>query len=265
VTRRHLRRCCLHTIEQVKNAALCATGGNAKAARALVLGQPFQPVGNFLVLVAQHGAVAKAGLADLVSGSGFLANHERMEGTTGKCDTGAPLQDCIHGYPLTGRCMAHSPRGTCRRDGLNAFFQAPPSEDRLGHTHLAIHPLETAVLFGHVLYLSNQRCIHSTEFGPPIIKTGAAHPMLPTQLRDWRAALCLFQNAPSRQILVQSPAGQCMTCASLNRAVFIKNLLRYLAEKILLLNTTKFGGITRRLAQRRSRHKLNATKFKSCQ
>ena len=33
-----------------------------------------------------------------------------------------------------------------------------------------------------------------------------------------------------------------MTCASLNRAVFIKNLLRYLAEKILLLNTTNFRG-----------------------
>ncbi|AGI69480.1 hypothetical protein OAN307_c40680 [Octadecabacter antarcticus 307] len=33
-----------------------------------------------------------------------------------------------------------------------------------------------------------------------------------------------------------------MTCASLNRAIFIKNLLRYLAEKILLLNTTNFRG-----------------------
>jgi hypothetical protein len=136
--------------------------------------------------------------------------------------------------------MAHSPRGTRRRDGLNAFFQAPPSADRLGHTHLDIHPLEPPVLFGHVLHLSNQRCIQSAEFGPPFIKTGAAHPMLPTQIRDRRAALCLLQNAPSRQISVQSPAGQCMICASPNRAVFIENLLRYLAEKILLLNTTKF-------------------------
>ncbi len=47
---------------------------------------------------------------------------------------------------------------------------------------------------------------------------------------------------PSWQIALQSPAGQCMICASLNRAVFIKNLLRYLAEKILLLNTTNFRG-----------------------
>ncbi|MFT5799787.1 MAG: hypothetical protein ACI84R_003867, partial [Candidatus Azotimanducaceae bacterium] len=31
-------------------------------------------------------------------------------------------------------------------------------------------------------------------------------------------------------------------CASLYRAVFIKNLLSYLAEKILLLNTTNFRG-----------------------
>jgi hypothetical protein len=33
-----------------------------------------------------------------------------------------------------------------------------------------------------------------------------------------------------------------MICASLYRAVFIKNLLRYLAEKILLLNTTNLRG-----------------------
>jgi hypothetical protein len=33
-----------------------------------------------------------------------------------------------------------------------------------------------------------------------------------------------------------------MICASLNRPFFIKNLLRYLAEKILLLNTTNFRG-----------------------
>ncbi|MEJ8475888.1 hypothetical protein, partial [Roseibium algae] len=33
-----------------------------------------------------------------------------------------------------------------------------------------------------------------------------------------------------------------MICASLYRPFFIKNLLRYLAEKILLLNTTNFRG-----------------------
>ncbi|MEQ5829451.1 hypothetical protein J3456_19085, partial [Sulfitobacter sp. NFXS29] len=33
-----------------------------------------------------------------------------------------------------------------------------------------------------------------------------------------------------------------MICASLNRPFFIINLLRYLAEKILLLNTTIFRG-----------------------
>jgi hypothetical protein len=129
-----------------------------------------------------------------------------------------------------------------RRDGLDAFFQELPLANRLGHAHLSIHLLETPVRFGHVLHLNHQRCIHSTEFGPPFIKTGAAHPMLPTQLGDRRAALCLFQNAPSRQIAVQSPAGQCMICASLNRAVFIKKNIRYLAEKILLLNTTNFRG-----------------------
>ena len=33
-----------------------------------------------------------------------------------------------------------------------------------------------------------------------------------------------------------------MICESLNRPFFIKNLLRYLAEKILLLNTTNLRG-----------------------
>jgi hypothetical protein len=33
-----------------------------------------------------------------------------------------------------------------------------------------------------------------------------------------------------------------MICASLNRPIFIVNLLRYLAEKILLLNTSNFRG-----------------------
>jgi hypothetical protein len=66
--------------------------------------------------------------------------------------------------------------------------------------------------------------------------------MFAAQLRNRHTALRLFQNAPSRQIAVQSPAGQCMICASLNRAVFIKKNIRYLAEKILLLNTTNFRG-----------------------
>jgi hypothetical protein len=129
-----------------------------------------------------------------------------------------------------------------RRDGLNAFFQELPLADRLGHAHLSIHLLETPVLFGHILHLCDQRRVHATKLCPPFIKTGAAHPMFAAQLRNRHTALRLFQNAPSWQIAVQSPAGQCMICASLNRAVFIKNLLRYLAEKILLLNTTNFRG-----------------------
>ena len=39
-----------------------------------------------------------------------------------------------------------------------------------------------------------------------------------------------------------APVLVAMICASLYRAVFIKNLLGYLAEKILLLNTTNFRG-----------------------
>jgi hypothetical protein len=129
-----------------------------------------------------------------------------------------------------------------RRDGLNAFFQELPLADRLGHAHLSIHLFKTPVLFGHTPHLCDQGRVNATKLCPPFIKTGAAHPMLPTQLRNRHTALRLLQDAPSRQIAVQSPAGQCMICASLNRSVFIKNLLRYFAEKILLLNTTNFRG-----------------------
>ena len=50
-------------------------------------------------------------------------------------------------------------------DGLIAFFRVPPSEDRLGHTHLSIHPLETAILLGHVRHLGDQgRIYHPAGF-----------------------------------------------------------------------------------------------------
>jgi len=50
-------------------------------------------------------------------------------------------------------------------------------------------------------------------------------------------------NTDTQQIAAQTPARQRMICVSLYRAVFIKNLLRYFAEKILLLNTTNWGGL----------------------
>ncbi|AGI68740.1 hypothetical protein OAN307_c32210 [Octadecabacter antarcticus 307] len=111
--------------------------------------------------------------------------------------------------------MAHSPRGYRRRDGLIAFFRAPPSEERLGHTHLSIHPLETAVLLGHVLHLGDQGRIHAAELGTPLVKTGAAHPMLSAQIRDRRTALRLLQNAhdlcvaKSRYLHQKSPQISC--------------------------------------------------------
>ncbi|AGI68191.1 hypothetical protein OAN307_c25970 [Octadecabacter antarcticus 307] len=83
-------------------------------------------------------------------------------------------------------------------------------------------------MLGHVLHLGDQGRIHAAELGTPLVKTGAAHPMLSAQIRDRRTPSACFKMP--------------MTCASLNRAVFIKNLLRYLAEKIPILNTINFRG-----------------------
>jgi len=96
------------------------------------------------------------------------------------------------------------------------------------HAHLSIHLLETPVLFGHVLHLCDEGGIHAAKLGPPLVEAGAAHPMLSAKLRDGRTPSACFKMP--------------IICASLYRAVFIVNLLRYLAEKILLLNTTNFRG-----------------------
>ena len=57
----------------------------ATAPCALILGQPFQPISNLLVLVTQDWALAIASLTDL-------------EGAAGKRDTGAPLYECNCGH-----------------------------------------------------------------------------------------------------------------------------------------------------------------------
>lgn len=61
-----------------------------KAPGALVRRQPFQPIGDLLVLVAQGWAVAIASLTDL-------------EGAASKRDTGTPLHDCIHSHLSSAR------------------------------------------------------------------------------------------------------------------------------------------------------------------
>jgi len=62
------------------------------------------------------------------------------------------------------------------------------------HAHLGIHLLQPAVLFGHVLHLGNQRCVHAAKLGPPFVKAGTAHPMIAAQLRDRHTALRLLQD-----------------------------------------------------------------------
>ena len=66
--------------------------------------------------------------------------------------------------------------------------------------------------------------------------------MLAAQLGHRHTAFGLTQDRPSRQIALQSPAGQWMICASAYLLVFIRNLLMHLAEKILLVQPLTFGG-----------------------
>ena len=54
------------------------------------------------------------------------------------------------------------------------------------------------------------------------------------RLSHRHTAFGLSQDRPSRQIALQSPAGQWMICASVYLLVFIRVLLVHHAEKILL-------------------------------
>jgi hypothetical protein len=91
--------------------------------------------------------------------------------------------------------------------------------------------------FGDILHLSNQGRIHAAKLGPPFVKAGAVSP---------RYKYCLPTNGIIPCSRQSSETGvrpsTAMICASLNRPFFIVNLLRYLAEKILLLNTANFRG-----------------------
>lgn len=119
---------------------------------------------------------------------------------------------------LTPRLATAFTAISLRRDGLNAFSKSFLQQVVL-HTHFGIHTLQAAVFFSHRFQFRDHRCIHSAKRRPPFIKTG-------------------------------TPLSACfkipMICASLYRLLFIQNLLRYYAEKILRMNTTNFRGITER-------------------
>ena len=114
--------------------------------------------------------------------------------------------------------------------------------------------LQPPVLLRQIFHLANQRCIPLTH-ALHVLPGSACRQIWPATCKRRRDSSHApgtvqrpahhplpVQYAPSRQIAAQSPAGQCVICASLYRAVFIKNLLRYLAEKILLLNTMDSAG-----------------------
>jgi hypothetical protein len=142
--------------------------------------------------------------------------------------------------------MARSPRGTRRRDGLDNFSKRLFQQIVL-LAHLGIHPLEPPVLFGHVLHLSNQRCIHSTEFGPPLIKNWRCSSHAPDTAQRLACRPLLVSKCPL--------SADCLAiaCRAMHELCFAKscchhqNLLRYLAEEILLLNTTNLRGNYRRI------------------
>ena len=94
------------------------------------------------------------------------------------------------------------------------------------HAHLSIYLPQTTVLSLHRLHLRHHRRTHAAILRTPLVKAGAAHAILSAKIGN-RYTACL-----------KIP----MICATLNRGVFIRNLLRYTAEKVLFLNTTNLRG-----------------------
>ena len=60
------------------------------------------------------------------------------------------------------------------------------------------------VLFGYILHLCDQKCIHAAKLSPPLLKTRATHPIVPTQIGNGHNALHLIQNSHNLRVAISS-------------------------------------------------------------
>ena len=134
--------------------------------------------------------------------------------------------------------------------GLATFFQALPS---INHSACSSQTSSTRPYrqTSHAICKS-WRC--------PLSDIAAQYPVaqsIPCSLQssDTGTPLSACFKIPLSWIAVQSTAGQCIICASLYRAFFIKISSDYYAEKVLLVNSTNFMEDYRTTSYPRGRHK----------
>ena len=169
----------------------------------LVSCQPLQSVRSLFVFIAQHRTVA-------IAVSLFWNVRQASAMLTRLC--AAAFMSLLSILRIDCQAM----------DGLDAFPQSSLQKVIL-HVHLSIHLPEAAVLFGHVLHLSDQRRIHAAELHPPFIK------LMPCSRHSSETNTPLYTCVKTAMI-----------CTSLNHPFITVNLLRDLAEKIQPLNAINF-------------------------
>ena len=100
------------------------------------------------------------------------------------------------------------------------------------HAHRSLQLFQSPVLFGHVLHLISQRRFHSTKFRTPFLKLALLIPY------SWHRP----ETGTPLPTFFKSP----ITFSTWYRAVFILNLIKYLGEKIGLLNTRISRGLQKK-------------------
>lgn len=88
-----------------------------------------------------------------------------------------------------------------------SFFSERFIQEVVPHADVGIHALQSAVLLGHSLYLSNKAGVHPAILRPPFVKRGAAHAMFTAQLGSRHTALHLAQYGPLVTLLRNALSG----------------------------------------------------------
>ena len=81
------------------------------------------------------------------------------------------------------------------RFSLTSFADLPPSRAPIIGEDPGSFEGFHAGMMQSLLPVTPYESVHAAKLGPPLIKTGTAHPVHPTQFRDRRAALRLLQDA----------------------------------------------------------------------
>jgi hypothetical protein len=178
------------------------------------IGQTGQQIGDLLILGAQLGPIAIAGLAD-------------PKGPAGQRNACPTSRHCILGHlaALThGKC-AHL---SARQRMADLLFSQRFLQQIVLHAQVRKHSLQPAVLFLNGLHLADHGRIHAAILCSPFVERRIAHAMFTAKLGHRHTTFSLSQD---RKDLGFAISGHLHL-----------NLLVYLAEKILLPQPLNFGG-----------------------